>query len=351
MNIEEIINKKSETVSDKINNIFNRIEFLELSGEHKKTLAEKIKKDAHADKIYWIAIFLSSIIAALWLLQNSVAVVIGAMLIAPLLSPINGISFAVARWEKHFFWKTIKILFGSMAIAIAMGYISVQVTWLNTHTAEIIARAAPNIIDLCIAIFSAIVAVLSLWFYRLSESVGGVAMSVALLPPLAVVWIELALGNYHLVFSSFMLFLANFVAIILVGTIMFWLYGFTPHTWEKQTASVKTLAFIVVVMGLISIPLFSSLFTINQRSMIEDKSHNYLQVLLSKESSNISIDSIGIAYLTSDTVELDIVIKIPEGINFYDTFKKQIENELSQELWKTTNLDIQLIRVASIISQ
>jgi hypothetical protein len=66
--------------------------------------------------------------------------------------------------------------------------------------------------------------------------------------------------------------------------------------------------------------------------MIEDKSHNYLQVLLSKESSNISIDSIGIAYLTSDTVELDIVIKIPEGINFYDTFKKQIENELSQEL-------------------
>jgi hypothetical protein len=65
MNIEEIINKKSETVSDKINNIFNRIEFLELSGEHKKTLAEKIKKDAHADKIYWIAIFLSSIIAAL----------------------------------------------------------------------------------------------------------------------------------------------------------------------------------------------------------------------------------------------------------------------------------------------
>ena len=70
INVEEIINKKSETLSDKVNRIFDRIDFLELTWEDKQAVAEKVKNDAQSDKLYWIEVFLSSAIAALWLLQN-----------------------------------------------------------------------------------------------------------------------------------------------------------------------------------------------------------------------------------------------------------------------------------------
>jgi uncharacterized membrane protein len=66
---------------------------LELEQEDKAEVAQKVKIQAKADKLYWIEIFLSGIIASLGLLQNSVAVIIGAMLIAPFLRPINGIAF------------------------------------------------------------------------------------------------------------------------------------------------------------------------------------------------------------------------------------------------------------------
>ena len=351
INVEEIINKKSETLSDKVNHIFDRIDFLELTWEDKQAVAEKVKNDAQSDKLYWIEVFLSSAIAALWLLQNSVAVVIGAMLIAPFLRPINGLAFAVARWEKHFFWNMIRILVISMGLSIFMWYISVKITGLTNETSEILSRTSPNIIDLFIAIFSAIVAVLSLGYHRLSESVAWVAMSAALLPPLWVVWIELALWEYSLAWWAIMLFLANFVAIILVGTILFWLYGFTPHTWKNQTSSVKSLAFIIIIFITISIPLVWSLISINQRYVVAVKSESYLENIFHQETSNFTIDKLEIVWLSKNKVSLQAVIKIPEWLNFYNTFKQQIETELSQQLWKNIEIDIQLIRVASIVSK
>jgi len=171
LTVEEKINKKSETWWDKITSLFDKIEFLELEWNIKQEVAIKVKNDASPDKLYRIEIFLSSVIAALWLLQNSVAVVIWAMLIAPLLRPINGIWYAIASWERAFFWRSLKVLFYSISIAIITGFLSVKIIWLWVETNEILARTSPNIIDLFIAIFSAMVAVMSLRFTRLWESI------------------------------------------------------------------------------------------------------------------------------------------------------------------------------------
>lgn len=351
VDVEEMINKRSETLSDKVNRLFDKIDFLELTSEDKQLVAEKVNQDAQSDKLYWIEIFLSSVIATLWLLQNSVAVVIWAMLIAPLLRPINWLSFAIARWEKHFFWKTFQLLLLSISISIFIGYISVKITWLTWETSEILSRTSPNIIDLFIAIFSAIIAILSLAFRRLWESVAWVAMAAALLPPLWVIWIQLALWQYNLAFWALMLFLANFVAIILVGTILFWLFWFTPHTWEKQTSSVKSLVFIIIILSIISVPLAWSLISINQKHIVAVKSQSYLENILNKETTNFKIHQLDVVSLKEDKIYLDAIIKIPEWLNFYETFKKQIEKELSKELWTNVEIDIQLIRIANIISE
>lgn len=350
LNIEEIINKKSETFWDKVTAWFDKIEFLDLSPEEKEEVAVKVKNDAVPDKLYRIEIFLSSVIAALGLLQNSVAVVIWAMLIAPLLRPINGISFAVARGEKPFFWISMRVMFFSVLVSVIMGFFSVKITWLTVETSEILSRTSPNIIDLFIAIFSAMVAVLSLGFSRLWESVAWVAMAAALMPPLAVVWIELELGNYTLAWWAMMLFLANLVAIVLVGAVIFWLYWFTPHSWIKQKSAVKWFTFIVFVIFIISVPLVSSLLSVKEKRELEFKSIDYLQNIIKQETLNFTISSLEIKSLDKDLVKISSVIKIPEWLDFYDTFKKQLDFELSKKLWRNVELDVELIRTANIIS-
>ena len=350
LSLEEKINKKSETFWDKISIWFSKIEFLDLEGEAKQEVAVKVKSDANPDKLYRIEIFLSSTIAALWLLQNSVAVVIWAMLIAPFLRPINWIAFSVARGEKSFFWTSVRVLFFSVLISIVMWFLAIKLTWLNTETSEILSRTSPNIIDLFIAIFSAMVAVLSLGFSRLWESVAWVAMAAALVPPLGVVWIELALWNYVLAWGAMMLFLANIVAMILVGAVIFWLYWFTPHDWLKQKSSVKRFVFMIVVVLIISVPLVSSLLIIKEKREIETLSKVYLENMLSQETGDFSISSLELISLSSEHVKLSSSIKVPEGLDFYDTFKKQLDFELSKQLSRDVEIDIELIRTANIIS-
>ena len=349
-NIDEKINKQMVSFTDKIDEIFNRIGFLELNWEKKAEVALKVKEDALWDKLYWIEIFLSGMIAALWLLINSVAVIIWAMLIAPLLRPMNGISFAISMWEKYFFWKSVKVMFYSVLLSIFTWYIAINFSWLEIETSEILARTSPNIIDLFIAIFSAMVAVLSLRFDRLSESVAWVALAAALMPPLAVVWIELALGNYELSFWALMLFVANLVSIILIWVIFFWLYWFSPNTWKKQKMVLTRTLFVLTTIILISIPLITSLIAIKEKISITKETTSYLQNILKEKTDSYKIKELEVEKINKETIKINSTISIPEWLDFYDTFQDKLNSELGEMFKKNVELNIELIRTANILS-
>lgn len=352
LGLEEKINKKSENFTDKLNAFFDKIEFVNLSPESKEDVAMKVKSKLDAKKLYWVQLFLSSVIAALWLIQNSAAVVIWAMLISPLLDPINAISFSVSNWQKSVLYTSIKKLFFSVFFAILLWIISAFFVWIRFETTEILARTSPNILDLFIAIFSAVLAILALWFKRFWwESIAWVAMAASLLPPLEVTWIEFYLWNFSLAYSSFMLFLTNLIAIILVWIILFWVFGFTPHSWEKQKTSVESFIFIFIFVLIISIPLLESLFVIKEKENIKSQTKNYLESILKNENKNISVENIDVKQVDKTNIILNSIIKLPEGIDFYDTFKKKLDFELSKKLWKNVNLNIELIRIANISSE
>ncbi len=348
--IDEKINKQEKSITDKINVFFEKIDFLELSWENKAKVAIKVKNDSVPDKLYWIEIFLSWVIAALWLLQNSVAVVIWAMLIAPLLRPINGISYAISMWERRFFWLTAKVLIFSVIFSIITWYLAVKLSWLNIETPEILARTSPNIIDLFIAIFSAMIAVLSLRFDRLSESIAWVAIAAALMPPLAVIGIELALLNYNLAFWAFMLFIANLISIILVAIVFFWMYWFNPNNDQKQKSVMTKTIFVIITIIIISVPLIHSLINIKQKVEISKKTRIYLESVLEQKSKNTKVKELIVDRLNDKTIKISSIISIPEWLDFYDNFKRQLEYELTKNLWKNVELNIELIRTANILS-
>ncbi len=351
INIDEKISKQMKSSSDKIKSIFEKIDFLEMTPEKKAEVAIQVKADATWWKLYWIEIILSWIIAALWLLINSVAVIIWAMLIAPLLRPMNGISFSISMWEKNFFWKSVKVMFYSVLLSILTWYIAIKISGLEIETSEILARTSPNIIDLFIAIFSAMVAVLSLRFERLSESVAWVAMAAALMPPLAVVWIEFALWNYELSFWAFSLFIANLVSIVLVWIIFFWMYWFNPNTGKKQKMVFTRTFFVLLTIIIISIPLVNSLYKIKEKITLNKQTTNYLQKILNEKTTNYKIKNLEIVKLTDKKVTISTTISIPENLDFYDTFKNKLITELSKKYNKDVEINIELIRTANFISE
>jgi len=342
--------KEQLTKSEKVSNFFDKIEFLSMENDQKELVALKVKSDSLWDKLYWIEIILSSLIAALWLLQNSVAVVIWAMLIAPLLRPINWVSFAIARGAQKFFTISLKVLFYSIILSILMWATVSFIAWVNIETQEIIARSSPNVIDFFIAIFSAIVAVMSLRFTRLWESIAWVAMAASLMPPLVVVWIALAALNFDLAFWSMMLFLTNLVAIIIVSTFFFWLYWFTPHIEKQQKYMFKRLTIVVVSIIIILIPLISTFLTIREEVKITNDIKIYLTDTIWSKINHFSISNIDVKSIKKDKIVVDTVIKLPENTDL-TSILKNINWDLSDKVWKTVEIDLEVIRVVSIISK
>jgi len=277
------------------------------------------------------------------------------MLIAPLLRPIQGMAFGIATGQTSFFIRSGKLLLNSILIAITIGMV---VTWLTPITetsimakdSEVLARTAPNLLDLFIAIFSALVALLSLNFSRLSESVAGVAMAASLAPPLTVVGIELSFGNYGLAWGSLFLFLTNLLAILIVGMLIFFMYGYTPHQEQNQKKMIKKSAILLLTTLIISMPLFSSLVKISDGLRLENQAKTILEEVLKQKSISSKLAEFEVKSFNDEEMKLYSVIKIPENSEFFTEFKHEIQLRLSQELERQISLDIEIIRIANIIA-
>ncbi len=357
--VKEILKEKSKNSNvnsyikteiskeEKIVSYFDKIEFLSLDDKEKEEVAIKIKKDSTPDKLYWIEIFLSSTIAALWLLQNSVAVVIWAMLIAPLLRPINWLWFSVARWGQKFFLLALKTLIYSIILSIFMWYFITIISWLNIETTEIISRTNPNIIDFFIAIFSAMIAVMSIRFSRLWEWIAWVAMAASLMPPLAVIGIELALWNYMSSFGALMLFWANLLAIVIVATIFFWLYWFTPHDTRLQSKVFKRIWIVTFFITILLIPLLLSFNTVKTNATISSQLNTYLSKVIESDLKFYEISDISVVYNNKKEAKLRVTLKVPEWYDMQKILDK-VYYTIADEFSKDVSIDFEIIRTINI---
>lgn len=332
---KKIINEENninENKEEKINKIFHKIWFLELTAEEKENTWKEIAENIKIDKLYLFEIFLSTSIITLWLLQNSTAVVIGWMLIAPLLRPINWLSFSIARWWQSNFIKSFSMLFYSIILSIFLSFFITKIVWI-WETDEILARTNPNLIDFFIAIFSGIFWVLWIKFKRIFSSASWVAIAVSLLPPICVVWIELAYGKYNEALWAFLLFGSNILWIILASTIFFWIYGFNPHEKNLQTKVFKRLMIFLFSLIIILIPLGISYTSILNWNLIISETKNIFENNL--KSENFEIKNIKILKNNSEILELKINLSLEkEQKNIFEKIKKDLE----EKFWKKVEI-------------
>lgn len=231
--------------------------------DHEAVVA-RIVEDSGWSARFAFMTMMSAGIAVLGLLLSSPAVVIGAMLISPLMSPILGFGFSLALFDFAELRRSLKALAIGAGAAVAFTALIVLVSPLQAPTAEIVARTRPNLFDLAVALFAALAGTFAIIRGR-GETIVGVAIATALMPPLAVVGYGLATRNVPVGAGAFALFVTNFITIALSATAMARFYGFGHHLSRRQSWA-QTLVLILVFVAM-AVPLGISLNRIGREAL------------------------------------------------------------------------------------
>ena len=200
---------------------------------------------------------LSVAIASFGLLSNSTAVVIGAMLVAPLMTPIQAAAASlVMGWEERQIRSLALVGFAtlwSIAISYGFGLLTPDPVVLPD---EVLSRTAPTLLDLGIALAAGAAGAYTL-VRKESSALPGVAVAVALVPPLAVVGIALENNETGLALGALLLFGTNLTAIILAASVVLLLTGFAPRALLERNFSLirRGVILSVVAVLIVAVPL------------------------------------------------------------------------------------------------
>ena len=221
----------------------------------REEIYNKIERDARLDSNFLLMVFLSTVVACIGLIENNVAVVVGAMVIAPLLGPNISLAFATSMGDGELMWKSLKTNLAGLGLAMLMA-VAIGLVWpdyINSH--ELMMRTDVGLDGVLLALASGAAAVLSLTT-ALSSALVGVMVAVAILPPTATMGLMLGSGQTDLALGAGLLLAVNVVSINLSAKLMFLLKGVKPRTWlEKRKARQSVTVYIFIWLVTLAILL------------------------------------------------------------------------------------------------
>lgn len=226
-----------------------------------------VEAGARLDSNYLLLVFFSTIVATIGLIADNVAVVIGAMVIAPLLGPNIALAFGTALGDKVMILRSLKTNLAGMMLALLLALV-IGLLWpVNIESRELMARTDVGLDGVVLALASGAAAILSLTT-GLSSTLVGVMVAVAILPPTATLGLMIANGKFELALGAGLLLAVNVVCVNLSAKIVLLAKGVKPRTWlEKQKARQSMLAYIifwVISLGILigSMQVYHRFFTL-----------------------------------------------------------------------------------------
>ncbi|MCC5607114.1 DUF389 domain-containing protein [Nostoc sp. CHAB 5834] len=216
------------------------------------------------DSAYIILIISSCAIATLGLLSNSAAVIIGAMIIAPLMLPIRGLAFGALQADITLFRKGVIAVAVGTLLAVVIAFTLGLLVGLPSYGSEIVARSRPTLLDLGIAVAAGGISGYAKVETKISTSLAGTAIAVALMPPICVIGLGLAQGNWSLSLGATLLYLTNLLGIALSCMVTFVVAGYTSMARARQPL-IWTMALTVILL----IPLGVSFARLIRQAQLE----------------------------------------------------------------------------------
>jgi uncharacterized hydrophobic protein (TIGR00271 family) len=298
--------------------------------EEFKWLFSILRQNAQTTSSYMVLMALSTIIATLGLFGNSSPVIIGAMILAPLMAPIVSLSMGVLRQDNKLMQESIQ----TIGFGLMIGYFfAILITWfspLDFMNDEIIARTRPNLLDLGVAAGSGIAGAYAHAKKEIAKTLAGVAIAVALVPPLAVSGIGVGWADWEVFWGALLLLGTNLAGMVLSGALTFLFLGFSPFRLAR-----KGLLISMLFVGLISAPLALG-FT---RMVKENK---IIQRLSGKEIANGIMRDVKVLQMNPIRLSITLVSENPMDIEEIRQIKEEIIEMLGEEVHIELMVGIQL---------
>jgi uncharacterized hydrophobic protein (TIGR00271 family) len=253
---------------------------------------------------YIVLLTLATVIATYGVISGSTATVIGAMIIAPLMTPIMAITLAMVLGEGNRITRSLLVVGLSVLYVVGLAillssFVSPLVIGFGTNP-EITSRASPNLLALLVALASGAAGAFAVSREDVGDTLPGVAIAISLVPPLATVGISLSKAEWLDAGGASLLFLTNFLAIVIAGGVVFFLSGVTFRRASSTVALHRSRTFQVALMATIIVGV---VLGINGYRTVQQDSDSLVAegvVTTWLEGTNYSVSSIAIKYKTGD---------------------------------------------------
>ncbi len=314
---------------------------LKISRERFEVVFKDIADGSEPAPRFYILVVVSTLISCFGLIANSTAVVIGAMLVAPLMTPIFGISLALVRGESDLLGRAAQAEIVGVTAAIFMAIILGLLIGEFEATPEMLSRTQPNLFDLFVALLAGFAGAYALIDEKISPALPGVAVATAIVPPLANSGLCFSLGEVNGGIGSFLLFFANFLSILIVSSTTFILCGMAEYygTQSKRRTYIRRFGIPIIAFVLIAAFLGHSLFIISR----ERRRTRAIKMTLIENLSHIpatTLDKV-YQYLDDDKVQVMASIKTPTLLK--PTQVSSLQEDLSQKIGMPIELTMQCI--------
>ena len=320
-----------------------KINWIKTTPERRELVVRDVTAGSEPGIRFYLLLTTSALIAAFGLIANSAAVIIGAMLVSPLMTPIIGSALGLVIGDGRLFANSLRSVIVGTVLAILFSALLGLLPLALEATPEMLARTKPTLLDLCVAVLAGFAGSYAMIDAKVSPALPGVAIAVAIVPPLSNTGICLSLGYYEGAFGSFTLFFANFLSIMIVAGATFIAAGMTPHyqlTKDRnfvRSFAIASIGFIVVA-GFLTYSLIAIVMDRHLNDSIDRVLHSEFDKLHSTSIDNYVYDI--------QDGRLYILASVRSPIIMTPGIVKDLEDTFSDEI----NKPVELI-VRSIISK
>ena len=307
------------------------------------------RRNARATRDFFTMIALSTAIATFGLILNAPAVIIGAMLIAPLMNAIIAMGLGIVLGEAKLLSLGIKTTLAGIGVTLLVSFTLELLIPFDSLTPEMIARSAPNLLDLGVALAAGAAGAYALARKGVSSSLPGVAIAVALIPPLATTGMAIALQAWQVVIGAGLLFLTNLIGIVAMSSWVFLSMDFKPGGDRRERLQLFARGWqaVLVMILLISIPLA----VVTVRQIKEQRIENAIDAAIAAEFENME----GV-YLRNweydiqdDVIQLELELEAEHEIPFSQSIA--IQDHLTERLNRAIALTLKIIPTVHLSPQ
>jgi len=308
-----------------------------------------LRESSKPDFDYFVLVLLSCMIATFGLLIDSGATIIGAMLVAPLMSPILGIGLASIRGDTTLLKDAGAAIIRGAVLAILLSTI---ITWTNDLLPfvtlqdlpdEVLSRTRPSPIDLGVALAGGLAATFALVQPQLSAALPGVAIATALMPPLCTIGVGVALGRWDVAGGALLLFITNAVTIASASIFLFYVMGFSLGRKEGDRIFPRSLQISLVLIVMLLAPLGWQSYVFVQDATL----NRTIGEVVKEEVLHVEAGLDELVWRQDgDILQIDITILVRQPLQ-YDT-SVELQDAIAARLQKTVELKINQVTVAQL---